>query len=604
MKHAARLKRGLLALAVLGLTFAAVRARWEPNEAASLVADGPEDAPTGYVLLDFEDDLEPGAQTALIEELRDALLPYPSPEGEAALGTELSDPANLFRLAVPVAEQAEVLAAMADEGALEGVEVERTWRLPDHASQAVVPADPAPRDGERFVPNDPYYHFQWHLDQVRMPQAWLRSRGAGATVAVLDTGIAHRDEGGFHRAPDLAETPFVRGFDFVHNDPFPDDEHGHGTHCAGTVAQSTNNGLGVAGVAPQASLMPLQVLDRSGAGGWGAIAAAIRYAADHGADVISMSLGGGLPSWTVQRAIDHAHRKGVLVVAAAGNSARSRVEYPARHRHVLSVGAVRYDRDLSFYSNYGDGLDIVAPGGDLRVDQNGDGMPDGVVQNTIVNGDPNEFDYLAWQGTSMATPHVAGVAALVYASGVNDPDEVERILTSTAEDLGDEHRFSSGLVQADAALSAAAEGRAVPRTFLLGLLFAFAGLSWRRRGSLGALGVAAALTGALGLLPWDALGLALDGPLSAGLFAGVAGHGPWAALAALSVLPAAGFVVLTHHIRALRPVALGLVLAAGAACLLEAVWPSARFALVPELLVGPWLLLQGALAALLARVLR
>src|SRR5690606_10757285 len=251
--------------------------------------------------------------------------------------------------------------------------------------------------------------YQWHLDQIGMPEAWTRQRGAGTVVAVIDTGVAHRSEGRFMQAPDLGQTRFVQGYDFVRKDAHPDDEHGHGTHCAGTVAQSTHNEVGVAGVAPEAAIMPLKVLDASGRGGWGAIAAAIRYAADNGANVISMSLGGGMPSRTVQRAIDYAHDKGVLVVAAAGNASRSRVEYPARHNHVGAAGAVRFDRKLTSYSNYGEGLDVGAPGGDLRVDQNNDGMPDGVLQNTMVGGDPQKFDYLAWQGTSMATPHVAGV---------------------------------------------------------------------------------------------------------------------------------------------------------------------------------------------------
>ncbi|MCZ7687158.1 MAG: S8 family serine peptidase [Sandaracinaceae bacterium] len=120
-----------------------------------------------------------------------------------------------------------------------------------------------------------------------------RNRGAGAVVAVIDTGVAYRSEGGFVQAPDLGQTRFVDGYDFVRNDPHPDDEHGHGTHVSGTVAQSTNNELGVAGVAPEAAIMPLKVLDASGRGGWGGIAAAIRYAADNGAHVINMSLGGG-----------------------------------------------------------------------------------------------------------------------------------------------------------------------------------------------------------------------------------------------------------------------------------------------------------------------
>src|SRR5690606_14359930 len=201
-------------------------------------------------------------------------------------------------------------------------------------------------------------------------------------------------------------------------------------------------------------------------------------------NVINMSLGGGFASRAVQRAIDHAHAKGVLVVAAAGNSARGRVEYPARHDHVMAVGAVRYDRELTFYSNWGTGLDLVAPGGDLRVDQNEDGMPDGVLQNTIVNGDPNRFDYLAWQGTSMAAPHAAGVGALMYGAGIQDPDTVEHMLKQSATDLGDANKYGAGLIQASNALRLASQGTGAARAGLaLGLsLFLLLGL--RRRDAL------------------------------------------------------------------------------------------------------------------------
>src|SRR5688500_7819088 len=155
-----------------------------------------------------------------------------------------------------------------------------------------------------------------------MPEAWTLSRGRGTVVAIIDTGVLFRDHERARRAPDLAGTRFVEGYDFVSNDASPDDEHGHGTHVAGTVAQTTDNNLGVAGVAPDAAIMPIRVLDRHGPGNCGGIPAGIRWAADHGAHVINMSLGGGSPSRTVQNAIDYAHSKGVTVVAAAGNSGR------------------------------------------------------------------------------------------------------------------------------------------------------------------------------------------------------------------------------------------------------------------------------------------
>lgn len=522
---------GLLVGAFALLTVLSVQVRLDgPSEASFSNELASVDPATGAILVDIEDDASDEDHHAVARALQSAIAPFAWPAGMAALGDELEDRANLFRIEPPASEVGDVLRALRADPRVEGVEVERTWAIPETGSAFAVREKPSRADDEgRFVPNDPYYPYQWHLDQIGMPEAWTRHRGAGAVVAVIDTGVAHRSEGGFTMAPDLGQTSFVPGYDFVRKDAHPDDEHGHGTHCAGTVAQSTHNGVGVAGVAPDASIMPLKVLDASGRGGWGAIAAAIRYAADNGANVISMSLGGGMPSRTVQRAIDYAHEKGVTVIAAAGNAARNRVEYPARHDHVIAVGAVRYDRTLSFYSSYGKGLDLVAPGGDLRVDQNEDGMPDGVLQNTLVGGDPNKFDYLAWQGTSMATPHVAGVAALLYSAGVQDPAAIEHMLKKSAQDLGDQNKYGAGLVQAGHALRLATQGTGAMRAgFALGLS-ALVLLWLRRRQQLAVAPVAAGalallVAGGLGVLPWHWLPL-IGGSLGATLSLGVLGNG-------------------------------------------------------------------------------
>ncbi|MEC7518783.1 MAG: S8 family serine peptidase [Myxococcota bacterium] len=609
---------GLFGAAFLVMVIFSVTARTGDGLVTSAAPlSGPVDPPTGAVLVDLDDGASDADHADAAARIVRAIAPFRWPAGEAALGDELSDEANLFRIEPPLSEIDDVIRALSDDPDVEVVEVERRWSLPDAAAyvrptgQAPAPSD----DPDRFVPNDPYYPHQWHLDQIGMPRAWTMSRGAGVVVAVIDTGVAHREEGGFHLAPDLGQTRFAEGYDFVDGDAHPDDEHGHGTHVAGTVAQSTHNGVGVAGVAPEATIMPLKVLDRNGTGGWGGIAAAIRYAADHGAHVINMSLGGGMPSRAVQRAIDYAHGKGVLVVAAAGNSSRSRVEYPARANHVVAVGAVRYDRELTFYSCYGTGLDVVAPGGDLRVDQNGDGMPDGVLQNTMVRGDTARFDYLAWQGTSMAAPHVAGVAALLYANGVTDPDSVERILKQSADDLGDAHRYGSGLVQAPAALSKATqEGGLARGAAALGLsLLVLLGLRRKQ-----ALGVAPAGTaafavvgaGGLGALPWALAGLGgLGGLLSLGALGAAASPlGAWGALLLVSALPTLGAVALGYHVKRLRPLLVGLGIGSAAFMAVEALWPTLRFALLPEAMIGPWLLLNAlgalGLAAVVARKAR
>lgn len=314
------------------------------------------------------------------------------------------------------------------------------------------------------VPNDPYYRYQWNFDSINMESAWDKSNGAGAVVAVVDTGIAYEDftdeSGIFKKAPDLANTSFVPGYDFVNQDEHPNDDYGHGTHVAGTIAQSTNNSLGVAGVAHGASLMPLKVLGADGSGTTFDIINAIYFAADNGADVVNMSLGGGAYLQSFQAAINYATDKGVIVVAAAGNEKRRTVSYPAAYENVIAVGATRYDGTKAPYSNYGTGLDIMAPGGDTKVDQNGDGYGDGILQNTFASS-PSEFGYYFYQGTSMASPHVAATAALLVSYAQNsglvvNPQLITDILLSSAKYLGSSYFYGAGLLDASAALDSLA----------------------------------------------------------------------------------------------------------------------------------------------------
>lgn len=309
------------------------------------------------------------------------------------------------------------------------------------------------------VPNDPLYRYQWHLDNsgyggIEAEEAWDISTGAGVTVAVVDTGLASVTDG---------PACVLNGYNYVADSINTTDDNGHGTHVSNTIAEATNNGIGGAGVAYGACILPVKVLDASGSGYNSDVASGIRYAADNGAQVINLSLGSSVASQVIEDAVAYAYGKGVTVVAATGNDGRGQVSYPAAYdNYVIAVGATSYDEELASYSNYGSALDIVAPGGEMYTtrgrftrdnDENGDGYVDGVLQNTTVDGSEA---YYFFQGTSMAAPHVAGVAALVLAHGnATTPDEVRAALQESADDLGAagaDTTFGHGLVNAYQAL--------------------------------------------------------------------------------------------------------------------------------------------------------
>jgi serine protease len=322
-----------------------------------------------------------------------------------------------------------------------------------------------------FLPNDTYFaapeNYQWNLNTIGMPSAWDVNGGGSPTtiVAVIDTGVAYEDFGRYKLAPDLAGTTFVQGWDFVNNDAHPNDDQGHGTHVTGTIAQTTNNSFGCAGIAYGVSIMPLKVLNSSGSGTEQDVADAIHYAADHGAKIVNMSLGSSSPSTVMEQAVNYAYSKGVTLVAATGNDnalGAMAVNYPGAYANVIAVGATRFDNHVTWYSNKGPQIDIVAPGGDLSVDQNGDGYGDGILQNDFNLNTKNVKDFGFWflSGTSMATPHVAGVAALLYDQGVHDPDLIKAILQQTARDLeapGFDCDTGWGLLNAAAALALVAD---------------------------------------------------------------------------------------------------------------------------------------------------
>jgi len=521
-----------------------------------------------------------------------------------------SEGEHLFRIAADADGRAE-LERLLDDPLVEGVEPEVLYALP----QGAMAATPTDGDHEidkpgRMPVDDPMFKLQWHMEQIHAPEAWTTTRGEGAIVAVIDTGVAWKTASGVKALPDMNGTEFVAGESFIAGLPEGLDDHAHGSHVAGTIAQTTNNGIGVTGVAHGAKIMPLKVLSKDGRGSVPGIANAIRYAADHGAHVINMSLGGPMPSRVLAKAIEYAHSKGVTTVCAAGNEHRSRVGYPAANKYAVAVSATDFGRELTFYSNWGKDIDVAAPGGDTRSDRNGDGQPDGVLQNTIRIGQPLENDYLWFQGTSMASPHAAGVAALIVASGVTNPTEVEKVMKATAvhpRDVKWDEKFGAGIIDARAAVSAAHEGYAPERAGLMGLLV-LASLSAlgiaatgraRWLGALGVLGGAALTSGALGLgLGWAPLAYGVAGA-GASLGTLVGFGSPLVMSAALPLLA----TVLLLGVRGARPVLVGLSLGTAAVLLHGALVLPTLLTGLPggELIDRAWLAGNAVLAFALAR---
>lgn len=303
-----------------------------------------------------------------------------------------------------------------------------------------------------LVPNDPSYSKQWAHTKINSPAAWDVSTGSNTIViAVIDTGIdlAH---------PDLVGK-LVQGHDYYWYDTVPDDENGHGTHVSGIAAATSNNATGVAGMSWGAKIMPIKVLGPDGSGYNFDITDGILHAKNNGADIINLSLGGPTYDSNMQDAINQAHTAGLLVVAAMGNSATSTPAYPAAYSNVMAVSATDPGDALAYYSNYGSHVDIAAPGGELFVSYELDGiystMPTYDVYLYTQYGYSKNYDYL--QGTSQATPYVAGLAALVWSisPGLTN-DQVQGVIQTTAVDLGSagwDNIFGWGRINAGAALA-------------------------------------------------------------------------------------------------------------------------------------------------------
>ncbi|MDK2930721.1 MAG: serine protease [Bacillota bacterium] len=296
------------------------------------------------------------------------------------------------------------------------------------------------------VPNDPCYMYQWHYPAISLAPAWnLTTGNSQVIVAVIDSGV-QTDH------PDL-QANLVPGWDFYYSDNDPTDYCGHGTHVAGIVGAVGNNSIGVTGVNWQVKVMPLKVTDDARDLGQvvvdlDAVEEAIRWAVDQGARVINLSLGAeDITQYPpVDSAIEYAVSNGVTLVAAAGNDSSKPICYPACNPNVIAVGAVRYDLGRASWSSYGPELDVVAPGG---------GEPgDPTEENILSTWTGGSYAYAA--GTSMASPHVAGVIALMLAREEITPGNIRSTLQLTAMDLGplgrdDENGY--GLINAHAAIT-------------------------------------------------------------------------------------------------------------------------------------------------------
>ncbi len=347
-------------------------------------------ADTEELVVDFNDGASAASMGAVARDLHLTLVP----------NSVMAPEDHVFRAVVPRAEAPGVLARLRAESAVEAAD-----------ENAEMHAD--------FTPNDPMLPQQWGMRRVGAPAAWDITCGRGVTVAVVDTGVACENHGEFTRLPDLAGTRCLPGWNFVRNNAHANDDQGHGTHVAGTIAQTTNNRLGTAGVAYCATILPVKVLDGSGRGTLANVAEGIRWAADHGAQVINLSLGGGGRSRVMAKAVEYARAHGATVICAAGNNGRY-VESPANEPGSVAVSAIDSGDQIAFFSSRGPEIAVAAPGV-------------GILQQTICDHGRNRCEqYASWSGTSMAAPHAAGVAALLVSMGVTDPSAVEAALRATA----------------------------------------------------------------------------------------------------------------------------------------------------------------------------
>ncbi len=340
--------------------------------------------------------------------------------------------AGISRVERAGSTQRSVVVARSGQTAQVAAALRKDPRVLGVVPDARVKATDWPANG---TPSDPLYGDQNDLTQIHVPEVWSTTTGApGVVIAVIDTGVDTTH-------PDLAGVTVVDAHNEIADSSDTADDNGHGTHVAGTIFARDDNGVGISGIAPASTLMPIKVLDSNGSGFESDVLDAVDWARTHGATIVNLSLGGALthdqialaqPTFTAARAA------GILVVAAAGNDGSQYMSYPAGFQGVVSVAAVDGSDTVASFSTHNRGVDIAAPGVDLL---------------STING---AYDRLS--GTSMASPHVAGVAALIWAARPSlTVAELEAVLRTSSVDLGAPGRddyYGSGRIDAAAALAA------------------------------------------------------------------------------------------------------------------------------------------------------
>lgn len=398
------------------LNAASVASRPQSAEAAALadaVHRGLDHVPGEFLVK-----LKPGAsaQAAMAASNSRALNLQAKPVGSATSGIVLMHTSTSGVGASSVGNEAQTLSALRANPAV-------LYAEPNYIVKLNLPGnDPAqPLVRAEQGPNDPLLSKEWHLPKIDAMHGWAadpaNSGNKDLILSIVDTGVDTNH-------PDLKDK-LLPGYNTVDDTPEVADGNGHGTHCATNAAAMTNNGIGIAGVAPNVKVLPVQVLSKDGYGSYASVAAGIIWAADHGAKVISMSLGGPTPSPVVSDAVKHALEKDVLVVAAAGNSGpQAGPSYPAGEAGVMAVAATDSNDKRASFSQVGKHISVSAPGVNIFA-----GFP------TYASQMPGK-DYGAISGTSMATPMVAALGALVRSKYPQlKQDQVKALIEQTSDDI-------------------------------------------------------------------------------------------------------------------------------------------------------------------------